>query len=97
MKNSVTIEQLKEEGNKVLLRHFKREDGGFTTKAAIIKDNKVSVGTAKCHPSDQFSKKKARAIALGRIAKGKADKFTFETEDDLNSLLKDNVFTLPIL
>ncbi len=68
MKGTVTLESLEAKGFKVFLKHAKREDGGVTTKVAIYDEpnKKVYFSEAKCHPTDQFSRKKGRIIALGR-------------------------------
>jgi len=68
MKNAVTLESLKQAGFKVFLKHAKTETGQFETRVAIYHEGtkKISTATATVHPNDQFSRKKGRAIALGR-------------------------------
>lgn len=96
-KKQVTIDDFKSQGLRVAMKHHERQDGGFVTLAGIIDENNktVTIGVAKCNPSDSFSRKKGRMIALGRAAKpGKADVLRYENDEQLDKILAEEVFTL---
>ena len=84
------LQKAKSEGFKVYLKHHRIEDGGVTTKVALLKDNRVRTASAKCHPNDQFSKSVARSISIGRALQTKG----IESPDygDLDKVIKTYVF-----
>lgn len=62
-----TYEQLRQQYDKVYIRHQKIEDGSARTLCLLVQENMVFVGVAKfSNRTFSFSKKKGRAIAQGR-------------------------------
>lgn len=95
-KSTVTIESLKEQGFRVALRHFERDDSGFQTQAAVIDEENgiVKLGVSRCNPIDTFSRKKGRIMALGRAVHPRTTtELTFKDEEELKDILTSRVYT----
>lgn len=52
----------------------KNKEQRRVTIAAFVNDNVLFFGKSECSPKDQFTKKKGRAIALGRARKAPMNK-----------------------
>lgn len=96
-KNNTTIAKLKELGYKVFLRHHAREDGGYTTRAAVYdqENSTVFFAEAKANPKDQFSRKIGRYIALGRAVNPRTQNLVknITNETELKNILQTVVFS----
>ncbi len=57
-----------------------KKDNSVTCVGYSVEGNKITAGFSFCSPKDNFSKKKARAIISGRVAKQK--KIVFEAKED---------------
>lgn len=55
---------------------------GRFTLAIKVNEGKVNVGVAFCAPKDQFTRKRGRTIAMGRIEKESAYCFSFTRNED---------------
>lgn len=95
-----TVQQLKQEGSRVFLKHHKRFDGGYTTRVVIYNNGTVRYGEARAHTNDQFSRKIGRDIAIGRALSEKASQPGYNragvvnhiTEEQLISFASDYVY-----
>ena len=66
----------------IYYEHIPLGGGRATVAIRLVDESTVNVGLALCSPKDQFSRRRGRIIAGGRLNKGKLYLSTLEIDPD---------------